>query len=118
VTPAALQAFRERLASALSKSGLDLLMREPSREADGKGLLLRVKVLELPRLGDNAGFGRVVVAAALHREGSPLFDRTYEEQAYFGVDGHGDYYSGDQPQFRAMNIAVRAIARDTERAAR
>jgi hypothetical protein len=118
VTPAALQAFRERLASGLEKSGFDPVLREPSEAIPGEGLLLRTKVLELPRLGDNPGLGRVVVAVALYRSGVLILDRSYEEQAFFGVNGQGNYYSGDQPQFRAMNLAVRAIAKDAEKAAR
>lgn len=116
VTPGALQAFRERLVSALNKSGFDPVLREPGEAAPSKGLLLKVRVLELPRLGESPGLGRIVVAAALHREGALVLDRTYEEQAFFGVNGEGGYYSGDQPQYRAMNLAVRAIARDAAKA--
>jgi hypothetical protein len=118
VTPGALQAFRERLLSVMKNSGFDPVLRDPSGAATAEALLLRAKVLELPRLGDNPGLGRVVVAVAFYRNGELVLDRSYEEQAYFGVNGDGNYYSGDQPQFRAMNLAVRAIARDAEKAVR
>lgn len=115
VNPRSVIVFQDRLLAALDKAGLKTtLVGEKSEVQEGEWLL-RGRIVDLPVLGATSGLGRVVVHAELLRGNKLLLSKTYEEGVFFGVDGQGTEYTGDQPQTRAMGLAIRGMVKDVRR---